>query len=43
MEGLTNLREGLEMDVKTVTAGEMGFTLSNVTRNFNADSGSQGK
>ncbi len=43
VEGLTNLREGLEMDVKTVTAGEMGFTLSNVTRNFNADSGSQGK
>ena len=39
VEGLTNLREGVEMDVKTVTPGEMGFTLSNVTSTYNADAG----
>ncbi len=41
VEGLTNLREGLEMDVKKVTAGEMGFTLTNVTSKFNTDSGAK--
>ena len=39
IEGLTNLREGVELDVKTVTPGEMGFTLSNVTSTYNADAG----
>ena len=39
VEGLTNLREGVEMDVKTVTAGEMGFTFSNPTSTYNADAG----
>ena len=39
VEGLTNLREGVELDVKTVTAGEMGFTLVNATSTYNADAG----
>ena len=39
VEGLTNLREGVELDVKTVTPGEMGFTLVNVTSTYNADAG----
>ena len=39
VEGLTNLREGVELDVKTVTPGEMGFTLTNVTSTYNADAG----
>lgn len=39
VEGLTNLREGVEMDVKTVTPGEMGFTFANVTSTYNADAG----
>ena len=39
VEGLTNLREGIELDVKTVTPGEMGFTLSNVTSTYDADAG----
>ena len=39
VEGLTNLREGIELDVKTVTPGEMGFTLSNITSTYNADAG----
>ena len=39
VEGLTNLREGIELDVKTVTPGEMGFTLSEVTSTYNADAG----
>ena len=39
VEGLTSLREGVEMDVKTVTPGEMGFTLANVTSTYNADAG----
>ena len=39
VEGLTNLREGVELDVKTVTAGEMGFTLSNVVSTYDADAG----
>ena len=39
VEGLTNLREGIDLDVKTVTPGEMGFTLANVTSTYNADAG----
>lgn len=39
VEGLTNLREGIELDVKTVTPGEMGFTLTNITSTYNADAG----
>jgi len=39
VEGLTNLREGVELDVKTVTPGEMGFTLANVVSTYNADAG----
>ena len=39
VEGLTNLREGVELNVKEVTPGEMGFTLSNVISTYNADAG----
>ena len=39
VEGLTNLREGVDLDVKTVTPGEMGFTLSEVVSTYNADAG----
>lgn len=39
VEGLTNLREGVELNVKTVTPGEMGFTLTNITSTYNADAG----
>ncbi len=39
VEGLTNLREGVDLDIKEVTPGEMGFTLSNVTSTYNADAG----
>jgi len=38
VEGLTNLQEGMELAIKEVTAGEMGFTLSEVTSTYNADS-----
>ena len=37
VEGLTNLREGVELNVKTVTPGEMGFTLVNATSTYNED------
>ena len=37
VEGLTNLQEGVELAVTEVTAGDMGFTLSEVTSTFNAD------
>lgn len=37
VEGLTTLREGVELDVKTVTPGEMGFTFSNNTSTYNSD------
>ncbi len=37
VEGLTNLREGVELEVNTVTPAEMGFTLSEVTSTYNAD------
>lgn len=39
VEGLTNLREGVVLDAKIVTPGEMGFTLTNVTSTYNADAG----
>ncbi|MBR4152224.1 MAG: efflux RND transporter periplasmic adaptor subunit [Selenomonadaceae bacterium] len=39
VEGLTNLREGVDMDIKTVTPGEMGFTFANATSTYNADAG----
>ena len=39
VEGLTNLREGVDLEVKTVTPGEMGFTLTNVVSTYNADAG----
>ena len=38
VEGLTNLQEGVDLAVTTVTAGEMGFTLAEVTSPYNADS-----
>lgn len=38
VEGLTNLQEGVDLAVTEVTAGEMGFTLSEVTSAYNADS-----
>ena len=39
VEGLTNLREGIELNVKNVTPGEMGFTLTNITSTYDADAG----
>ena len=39
VEGLTNLREGVDLAVTTVTPGEMGFTLTDVTSTYNADAG----
>ena len=38
VEGLTNLREGVDLAVTNVTPGEMGFTLSEVTSAYDADS-----
>ncbi|MCR5833808.1 MAG: efflux RND transporter periplasmic adaptor subunit [Selenomonadaceae bacterium] len=38
VEGLTNLREGLDLNVTTVTPGEMGFTLTNLTSTYDEDS-----
>ena len=37
VEGLTNLREGVDLNVTNVTAGEMGFTLSEVQSTYDAD------
>lgn len=37
VEGLSNLQEGVELNVTEVTAGEMGFSLSSVTSTYNAD------
>lgn len=37
VEGLTGLQEGVDLAVTNVTAGEMGFTLSNVTTPYKAD------
>lgn len=38
VEGLTNLREGVDLAVTTVTPGEMGFTLVNVTSPYSDNS-----
>ena len=38
VEGLTNLQEGVDLAVTEVTSGEMGFTLSEVTSTYDADS-----
>ncbi len=37
VEGLTNLREGVDLAVTNVTPGEMGFTLSEVTSTYDSD------
>lgn len=37
VEGLTNLREGVDLAATEVTAGEMGFTLANITTPYSAD------
>lgn len=37
VEGLTGLQEGVDLAVTNVTAGEMGFTLANVTSPYAAD------
>ena len=37
VEGLTNLREGVDLALTEVTAGEMGFTLSNVTTPYQTE------
>ena len=37
VEGLTNLREGVDLAATEVTAGEMGFTLANITSPYQAD------
>lgn len=37
VEGLTNLREGVELAATEVTAGEMGFTLANITTPYQTD------
>ena len=42
VEGLTNLQEGVDLAVTEVTAGEMGFTLAEVTSTYNADSNTGG-
>ena len=39
VEGLTNLREGVELNITNVTPSEMGFTLVNATSTYNADAG----
>ena len=39
VEGLTNLREGVELQVQEVTSGEMGFTLVDVVSTYDADAG----
>ena len=37
VEGLTSLREGVDLAATEVTVGEMGFTLANVTSPYQAD------
>lgn len=37
VEGLTTLREGVDLAVTKVTPGEMGFTMVNVTTPYSAD------
>ena len=35
VEGLTDLREGVDLAITNVTPGEMGFTMTEVTSSFN--------
>lgn len=37
VEGLTNLREGVDLAVTTVTANDMGFTMVNSPSTYNSD------
>lgn len=37
VEGLTGLQEGVDLAVTNVTAGEMGFTMANVTSPYKTD------
>lgn len=37
VEGLTNLREGVDLAATEVTAGEMGFTLANVSNPYQTE------
>ncbi len=37
VEGLTNLREGIDLAITPVTAGEMGFTLAELTTPYQTD------
>ena len=37
VEGLTNLREGVDLAVTNVTAGEMGFTMADITTPYSTD------
>ena len=37
VEGLTNLREGVDLAVTTVTANDMGFTMVNEPSTYNSD------
>ena len=37
VEGLTTLREGVDLAVTEVTAGEMGFTLANITTPYQSE------
>lgn len=37
VEGLTGLQEGVDLAVTNVTAGEMGFTMANVTSPYSSD------
>ena len=37
VEGLTNLREGIDLAATEVTAGDMGFTLATVTTPYQSD------
>ncbi len=38
IEGLTNLREGVDLAVTKVTPGEMGFTMANITTPYSSES-----
>ena len=37
IEGLTGLQEGVDLAVTNVTAGEMGFTMANITTPYSSD------
>ena len=37
VEGLTSLQEGMDLAITEVTAGEMGFTLTNVTTPYSSE------